>query len=805
MAKFTPLKVAFNAGELSPLMQGRVDIDKYAAGCQELTNFIPLVQGPISRRPGTRYVKEVKDSSNRVWLQAFVFNYQQAFILEFGPEYLRFYNNYDYVSCGTPAAWDVLTVYRAGDLVSYLGNNYYAIRTTVGNFPASEPDYWYPLTDDIYEIPTPYIADDLTTDDGTFSLSMVQSGDVIYIAHRNYPPAKLSRFSNTKWVYSEVEFKNGPFDANNTDQTITVTASNLVTYNNTTFAEYAVDLTATGGDVFDSSMVGTLFSLEVTNEDGTVTSIKPWQTNAVFAYGDPISNDGKYYAVNALAGANTSGPVAPIHTSGGRFDGGEVSWWYMADQLGIVRITSVTDAVTAEGLVLRQIEPVTTLTTMETWAWSKAAWRSDVGYPSHVTFFRERLVFGRDQKLWFSCSGDYENFAAKEFGQILTDSAITISVPFDQNGQLTYLTATKTGLVVGSTDGEALVTAGSQGEPFGPTNIRTDVTTYYGARKMKPSKVDNAILFAQRTGRKLREQVYDFNTDNLIANDVTILAEHITESGIIDMTFHREPYNVLWCALANGKLLGFTYNRAQNVTGWHRHKLGGDYQESGYGIVESVQVIPAYDGSRDDLWIVVKRTINGQTKRYIEYLDKGFATGDAQNSCFYLDGGKSISQALSTTVTGLSHLEGQEVGLLVNGASHANKTVSSGQVTLDEAATIVQVGLPNTPIMTTMKIEGGSQMGTAQGKKKKINEILLRLYNSGGVEVGTGEGLYPYTYATQRNTDTPMDSPDPLFTGDIIVAIDSPITEDASITVTSNLHLPITVIAIGPIVEVYER
>ena len=804
MAKFTPIKVAFNTGELSPLMQGRVDIDKYGIGCQEMTNFIPLVQGPAMRRPGTRYINDVKDSSNRVWLQSFVFNYQQSFILEFGPQYIRFYNNYNYVSCGSPAAYFPFTTYSVGDLVSYSGVNYYCVQEALNKTPNTNPAYWHALVNDIYEIETPYTADDLTTDEGTFGLSLVQSGDVIYIAQRNHPVGKLSRFSNTRWIYSEVDFKNGPFETNNTDQDIIVTADGLVVYNNTNFVEYTVDLIATGGDVFDSSMVGTLMLLEVTNEDGAVTHIKPWQPGKVVAFGDQSSNDGKYYAVNATTGSNTTGSAGPIHTSGGRFDGEEISWWYLADQRGIIRIDSVIDSVTATGTVIKQVQPVTTSDTMETWAWSKYAWRSDVGYPSHVAFFRDRLVFGRDQKLWFSCAGDYENFAAKEFGEVLTDSAISITVPFDQISQLTYLTSTKTGLVVGSTDGEALVIAGIQGEPFGPTNIRVDVTTYYGARKMKPAKVDNVILFAQRTGRKLREQVYDFNTDNLLANDVTILAEHITQSGIVDMTFHREPYNVLWCALANGYLLGFTYNRAQNVTGWHRHKLGGDYQDSGYGIVESVQVIPSYDGSRDDLWLVVKRTINGQTKRFIEYLDKGYMDGEAQSSCFYLDAGKSINQSSSTTVTGLNYLEGQEVGLLTNGAIHVNKTVSSGQVTLDIASTIIQVGLPFTPILTTMKIEGGSQQGTAQGKKKKITEVMLRLYNSGGVQVGTGLGSYPYTDVTQRNTNTPMGTPEPLITDDVRVSIDSPITQAGTLTVTSDEHLPITVIALSPTVEVYE-
>jgi len=513
MAKVTGSKVSFNAGELSPLLNGRVDIAKYANGCTQMTNFIPAVQGAAIRRPGTRYVTSTKNNA-KVWLQKFEFNYQQSFVLEFGANYIRFFFNHGYLSCGTPTTWSNATAYVIGDLVSKSGINYYAIQAGTNQDPATQAAYWYALTDDIYEIPTTYSAGDLTTTEGTCGLSLVQSGDVIYIAHRGHKPAKLSRFGNTNWQLSEVDIKGGVFDTNNTDTSIKVTAEDLVAAVGD-FAEYSITLTASS-DVFTTDLVGGLFQLEITDD----SLIKPWVSQKATAVDDYCRNELKYYICNISNAAFKTGYVSPAHTTGARFDGDEVSWQYLADTIGVVRITAYTSATEVTATVVRAIMPVTTTTTMETWAWSTPAWTPNKGYPTYVTFFRERLVFARDNTVWFSVAGDYENFSAKEFGEILDDSAITAQVPFDTTSQITYLVSAKAGLIVGSTDGEALIGEGSTGQPFSPSNYRAQATTAYGSRVIKPVKVDGQVLFVQKSGKKVRESAYDFDTDNIIANDV---------------------------------------------------------------------------------------------------------------------------------------------------------------------------------------------------------------------------------------------------------------------------------------------
>lgn len=749
MAKITPIKTAFNAGELSPYLDGRVDIAKYGQGCRRLENFIPNVQGPIVRRPGTRFVAEVKDSTARTWLAKFEFNYQQSFILEMGPLYIRFFLDHAPVVSGMA----------------------------------------------VYEIASPFDVSHLTNVDGTFGLSMVQSGDVIYITHRDLTPKKLSRLANDNWTIIDTQITGGPFLTNNTVE------GNIVTAVLDGGGSGLYDLTAVT-DVFGPEMVGTLFLMETTDD----STISQWVSNTPVAVGDNVRNDDKYYVAVSVGTSNNSGYVAPIHTMGQQNDGTagvNVLWKYIGDKQAIFKIISYTDSTHVRCSLINQL---VVGATDSTWAWSKSAWDSSVGFPSQITFFRERLTFARDQKVWFSVAGDFENFAAKEFGSVLADSAISIDIQSDTSSQTMYLTPTSIGLVVGTSDGEMLISESSTGEPFGPTNSKVSQSSGYGARQIKPIRVDSAVLFVQRSGRKVRESTYDLNSDNFIAADITLLSEHITGNGIVDMTFHREPYSCLWACRDDGILLGMTYNKLQDVSCWHRHYLGGSFGRSAFGFVESVQTIPRYDGTQDDLWLIVKRTINGVTKRYIEYLERDYRAGDLQSSSYYVDCGLSYSGSPVTTFSGLDHLVGQTVGVVADGANYGDLIVDNdGSITLDYAVSVVQVGLKNTPYVQTMRLEGGSQIGTAQGKTKRITLVTLRVLNSLGVWLGSGQGNYPFANVDFRLPVTPMGTANPIYSGDIDYQYERGYETDGCISVTSYQHFPITVLDLVPLVTVNDK
>ena len=249
--------------------------------------------------------------------------------------------------------------------------------------------------------------------------------------------------------------------------------------------------------------------------------------------------------------------------------------------------------------------------------------------------------------------------------------------------------------------------------------------------------VANVVLFVQRAKRKLRELVYSFGSDSYFAPDLTILSENITEGLIKEIALQQEPDNIVWCVLENGKFVGMTYRREEEVVAWHDHEIGGTYTDSGttynYGFVESVATIPSSTGTEDEVYIIVARTIGGATKRYIERLKPIDFGSDVEDA--FVDSGLTYSGSSATSISGLTHLEGQTVRIVANGATHADKVVSSGAVTLDRATTKAHIGLPYTSTLQTMRIDAGGMQGTSQAKIKRINDVTVRLHKSVGVKV----------------------------------------------------------------------
>src|SRR6185436_2944845 len=197
-----------------------------------------------------------------------------------------------------------------------------------------------------------------------------------------------------------------------------------------------------------------------------------------------------------------------------------------------------------------------------------------------------------------------------------------------------------------------------------------------------------STLFVQRTGRKLREMTYEYVVNTFKAPDISLVSEHLTKSGIKQLTVALAPQQMLWLARNDGTLVGVTYDKDQNAAGWHQHTIGGT------GVaVESIAAIPSPDTTRDELWLSVRRTIGGVTKRYVEVMSKYWEDGDAVSGAVFLDSSAAYSGAPTTTVTGLTWLIGETVGVLADGATHPDCVVDgSGRITLARSASVVQVG-----------------------------------------------------------------------------------------------------------------
>lgn len=785
MPKASPAIVAFNSGEWSPLLDGRVDLQKYASACSTLENFIPTVQGPARRRPGTIYVAGVKDSADRTWLVPFEFSVTQGYILEFGDGYIRFYTNRGQLNISAPAAWLTATAYVVGDLRSNGGTNYYCTTAHTSGVFATDlaAGKWHALTGTIYEIPSPYALADLTTSGGLFTLNYVQSGDVMYFCHPDYPVYKLSRFGSTNWTMAATDFEGGPFEDVNTDTAVTVYAS---------ASTGSVTLTASSS-IFTNNHIGTLFLLE---SNPNVTII-PWETSKAVTSGDLRRSDGNVYQSATTA---STGTIKPTHTEGTRSDG-TVSWTYLHSGYGWAEITAVGSGTSATATVLSYIPSAAVGVGNATYKWAFGAWGEHAGYPEKVTFFRERLVFARGINIWMSVSADYENFRSQDADQVTPDMAISIEIASDQANDIEWLSPGQ-GLLVGTSGAEFIVGEITTQEALGPANVKASRQASYGSRGVQSLVVGDSTIFIQRSGKKVRSMKYVFEQDSYAAADVTVLSEHITGTGILGMAFQSEPDSVVWMVRADGVLLGFTFNAEQQVEGWHPHVIGGSFS-TGDAVVESVACIPSPNGDRDDLWMIVKRTINSGTKRYVERLGEHYETGNTVADAIYVDSAATYSGASTATITGLSHLDGETVSVLSNGAAHPDVVVSSGSITLQKATTKAQIGLACPAVLRTMRLEAGAGDGTAQGKTKRITRAAVRFLNTIGALAGPSESKLDRIEF--RKGSDPMDSAPPIFSGDKQIPWPNGYDGDAYLTIKQDQPFPMTIVAIYPQVITQDR
>tara|TARA_B100000678_G_scaffold78994_1_gene65446 strand:- start:120 stop:2396 length:2277 start_codon:yes stop_codon:yes gene_type:complete len=758
MAKASPPFNNFTAGELSPRLEGRTDVNKYFNGCKKLQNFLIHPHGGASRRPGTKYVNTVKTSANFTRLIPFEFNVEQAYILEFGEQYFRVHKDGGtVVSGGSPV--EVATVYTSAQV--------------------SE-------------------------------IKFTQSADVMYLVHPSHPVQKITRTSHTAWTITEVNFLRGPMqDPNTTTTTLTAngrTDSVTVTASASTFVSTDVGRLIKLHDGFakitNFSSATSVTATVQENAEGR-TELMPGYTATTIAFfeGDPSSTGLEHNDRITDTAGNfvTEGfKVGQKVTISGASNGGNnkstavLLVQVTADTILFSPSVDLVDEAAGQSITINgELEADNNF--------SLGAFSATTGHPAAVTFFEQRLVFAnttaQPQTLFFSVGGSFEDFA----DGIDADDALTYTIGSNQVNVIRYLTSSRV-LIVGTSGGEFAVSASGSAEPLSPTNAQIKRQANYGSANIQPIQVGNVTMFVQRASRKVRELVYNFDSDSYQAPDLTVLAEHITDSGITEMAYQQEPDNIVWCVLTDGRFVGMTYRREENVVGWHEHILGGSFG-SGNSVVESVAVIPG-DLDEDNVYLVVKRTINGATARYIETFSN-FDFGTDVEDAFFVDSGLTYSGSAATTISGLNHLEGQSVSILANGATHPNKTVSSGSITLDRSVTKAHIGLGFDSTLQTMRVDAGGTEGTAQGKIKRIHDITLRLFRTVGIQVGSSESeidRIPF-----RSSADDMDTALSMFTGDKELEFRGGFDNDGFIVVKQNQPLPTTVLAIFPRLQTFDQ
>jgi len=749
MAKASTIQTSFNAGELSPTLDGRVDLAKYANGCSKMENFYPLVQGGARKRSGTRHVAEVRNSADITRLIPFEFGTTQAYILEFSNLFMRVYKD-------------------GGQVLDSLSA--------------------------IYEIATPYPSSTLD------SIQFAQSADVLYLAHPDWNPRKLVRTAHDAWTLSIIAFDQVPFEPTNLDTAVKVRASATTGLGITLTTEPSTavfnDPLMVGGQFKLSEIIGSNHGVWEARSDNSDYS-------SALNVGDTVYFENNVYELTNKNGNTKTGTSAPIHETGTAKDG-KYSWEFLHSGEGYVTITAVAgDGFSATADVVKRLpDSVVPLAADATHRWAHGAWTGKNGYPRTVSFYEDRLWWaGTDnnpQTLWASRTSQYENHQIID----LDESAMIFTLNTDQVNVIEWINAGRA-LTIGTAGGEFICSAALEGEALAPGNVKVVRHSTYGSKtKVAPLRVEQVLLFVQRAGRKLRELVYDDNVNAYVAPDMTILADHITLGGITRMAFQQEPNRMVWATLSTGALVCFTYERSQQVTAWHRHTLGGTDSK-----VESIAVIPHPSGDQDQLWMVVSRTIGGVTKRFVEYMEPEWLRSNARESAFFVDSGLSYSGVAASTMSGLSHLEGQTVSILADGATHPDKVVSGGTVTLDRSASVIHIGLAYSATLQTMRIEGGASDGTAQGKTKRVTNVVVRLdQTGGGLRYGPTDVDADMDEFHLRDSYDPMTAAVPLFDGDTdVLPWPSGYEQDGKVTIRHTLPLPCTVTAIMPQLNTQDR
>lgn len=773
MPKAAPLQGNFLGGEVSPLFFGRTDSPQYKISLAICLNQIPTIQGALTRRPGTYFVAEVNDSSKFTRLIPFRISSNQAFALEFGDTYIRFFKN---------------------------------------DAPVLLSGVPYVLTG------MPWTTADLPL------IQFAQSADTMYLVHPKYLPWSLTRIADNNWSPRPVAFFDGPYLDPNTGNLTTLSAGGAAGAGSNTIVTASSTTGINGGVGFLATDVGRHIRMK-----SLATGL--WSAGIIVTFTD---------STHVLITVETG-----ITPNGGASD--------------------------------------------KTSSWRLGAWSDTTGYPGSVVFHQDRLVFGgaavSPQRIDGSNTDDFLNFQPTAVDGTVTDN-MSFSFEFNSSDVATteWLLSGFRGLNAGTNGGEWLITPPPNTSALSPTQVSTQQVTRYGDAAIQPVQIADAVIFVDRSSRKIRELTFVYYIDGYQAPDLTQNAEHITQSGISAASFQTSPQPILWCVRNDGVLAAMTYERQFDAlkVAWSRHQIGGTISGGAPAVVESLVTIPFSDGSRDEVWMIVRRTINGATKRYVEVMAQFFDDTVKLQDAFFVDAGLTYDSPLTLTavtqanpavltsaahglsngnrvlisdilgmtdlndsqylvvgvttntfeltdllgnaidstgfgtyisggfarkmvmnISGLDHLEGQTVSILADGAEHPDQVVSSGAITLEFPAAVVQVGLGYNSDGQLLRLDAGSADGTSFGKKRRTHRVGFMLHRSLGLKFGMN--FNELDEVTFRTTNDPMNRATPLFSGIVSENIPADYDFENQVCWRQDRPLPLTITAVMPQMETQDR
>lgn len=421
------------------------------------------------------------------------------------------------------------------------------------------------------------------------------------------------------------------------------------------------------------------------------------------------------------------------------------------------------------------------------------------GWPETVTFHQQRLCYGgtdvHQQSVWTSAAGDYLNmgdFDGAGCSGVNAADSITFRLDSGTMNKIKWLMSTKV-MAIGTIGNEWTVQGAGQAS-MAPQSLLAQRQTNMGSEKIKPLMVGLSTLFVERHGRTINEFKYEYTTDSYETSDRSVLATHFTDYySIVDWTFQQTPDQVIWMVREDGIMLGCTYQREHKVVGWHLHDTQGEFK--------ALTSIPG-KGRADEVWAVVKRTVQGQVHFYVERMEDEF-TGTKADEGRFLDSHIVVSPT-TVVITGLEHLEGFEVDILADGTVHPSRTVESGQITLNDVYSKVVIGLQYISELRPYLPQLSLQDGTNHGRMQRITKVDIDFYKTLGGYIGRydsedGDKEEELVFRVPSNL---MGQQVPLFTGIYNYPFLEGFDRQAEYFIRQKQPLPMTIRGVVDTVEV---
>ena len=795
MSTVRTLTRSFGGGEVTPEFFGRIDDVKYQTGAATMRNFIALPHGPAANRTGFAYVRAVKTIAKKTRVIPFTYSTTQTMVLEFGDAYIRFHTQGATLLAGSPSAYKadatVTLTIASPCVVSHAAHPYVAgdpvQLTTTGALPtgltASTTCYVVNPTTNNYQLAATVggaAINTTGTQSGVHTVkavyavgALVSNGGTNYYCTAatigNAPPnvsywyALPSAVYEIPSVYLEADLMDLHYVQSADVLTIThpnyaprelrrlgatswvLSTISFVSDLATPAAPTVVATVGSGSTTYKYKVAG----VSVTGLDESLASASGTCTNNLFTTGN----------YNTISWATTSAALYNVYKESnglygyiGQTDALSFKDDNIAPDLGKVP-PNISNPFSGAGL-----------------------------YPGAVSYFEQRRCFAgstnEPQNLRMTRSGTESNMGYSI--PTRDDDAINIRVAAREANTIRHIVPLQN-LVLLTGSAEWRVTSVNS-DAITPTSVSVKPQSFVGANNAQPIIVNNNIIYGAARGGHLREMAYNYQAGGYITGDLSLRCPHLFDGlDIVDLAYAKAPFPIVWAVSSNGKLLGVTYVPEQQIGAIHQHDTDGTF--------ESCCVVA--EGTEDALYVVVKRNINGSDTRYIERMaPRLFAT---QSDAFFVDCGATYSGAPVTTISGLTWLEGETVNVLGDGAVFPQKVVTGGAITLEQACSKVQVGLPMESDLETLPLAMQIDGAFGQGRTKNVNKAWLRVYRSSGIFVGPDENRL--TEAKQRTTEA-YGSPPALKSEEVQVTITPSWAQSGQVFIRQSDPLPLTIVSL---------